>query len=490
MNYKQLSALETAKLIHSGEVTSTEVTRQVLDMIDNEDKKYNAFITVCHDKALCQAAAADKRIRRGDMLSPLDGVPIAVKDNICTRGIRTTCASKMLENYIPPYDAAVVEMLNNAGMVIVGKTNLDEFAMGSSCDTSYFDPTHNPWDISRIPGGSSGGSCASVAARLVPMALGSDTGGSVRQPAAMCGVCGMKPTYGAVSRYGLVAYASSLDQVGVVGHNAADCAALLDIISGKDGRDSTYTGVAGGFSHKLSDSVSGKKIGIPEECIESGIDEEVKSAFLAAVDVMRLQGCTVEFFSFPMLKFVIPCYYVISNAEASTNLSRFDGVKYGYRASEYDNVTDMIIKSRSEGFGLEVKKRIMLGTLAIMSENYEKFYKKAIEAKRMLSSVFEDSFKKYDMIMCPTSPSTAGKLGVTETDTVKMYLSDIFTVSANITGLPAISVPCGFDTNGLPVGMQFMGKHYDDASVLNFAAAYQTATNWHTEIPKEAVCNV
>ncbi len=482
MNITELTALDLAKCIHSGSLTSLEVTKAVLENINSNDKKYNSFITVTNDLALRLASEADTRIKSGKIRSALDGVPIAVKDNICTNGIKTTCASKMLSGYIPPYDAAVVEHIYNAGMVIIGKTNLDEFAMGSSNDTSYFGAVHNPWDLQRVPGGSSGGSAAAVAARLVPLALGSDTGGSVRQPAAMCGVCGMKPTYGAVSRYGLVAYANSLDQIGVVGKDAADCAALLDIISENDRRDSTYVGIKGGFSGKLNLPMQGKKIGIPLDCVEDEIDSDVRKAFLSSVDEMRSLGCEVEYFDFSLLKYVIPCYYIISNAEASTNLSRFDGVRYGHRAAEFDGVEDMTVKSRSEGFGKEVKKRIMLGTIAIMAENYDKYYKKALEIKALLTSAFEDSFSKYDIIMCPTAPSAAGLIGTSETDSHKRYLADIFTVSANIAGLPAISVPCGYDKNSMPVGVQFIGKRFDDAAALGFASAYQSKTAWHREV--------
>ncbi len=483
MRITELTALRLAELIHSGELTSLEVTEAFLRNIEENDRKYNSFITVARDEAVSRAKAADERIKSGEILSALDGVPIAVKDNIITAEIKTTCASKMLQSYVPPYDAAVVERLYAAGLVILGKTNMDEFSMGSSSDTSYFGAVHNPWNTDCVPGGSSGGSVAAVSAGLAPLALGSDTGGSVRQPASMCGVCGMKPTYGAVSRYGLVAYANSLDQIGVVGKNTADCAALLDIISAKDTRDSTYVGVADGFSGKLCDSVFGKKIGVPRECIEDGIDSGVKSAFLASVETMRSLGCEIEFFDFPLLKYVIPCYYVISNAEASTNLSRYDGVRYGYRPTDFAGTEDMMIKSRSEGFGAEVKKRIMLGTMSILAENYEDYYKKALDVKSLLTAEFDRCFDKYDMVMCPTAPSVAGLIGVSETDSVKRYLADIYTVPANIAGLPAISVPCGFGENSMPVGVQFIGRKFDDSAVLGFASAYQSESDWHTLSP-------
>ena len=490
MNITELSALALATLIHSGEISSVEVTKAFIDKIKKNDNKYNSFITVTEELALRLAGEADNRVKNVEILSSLDGVPVAVKDCICVKDIKNTCASKMLKDFVSPYNAAAVEHLLNAGVVIIGKTNLDEFSMGSTNDTSYFGAVHNPWDLTRVPGGSSGGSAAAVAARLVPLTLGTDTGGSVRQPASMCGIFGMKPTYGAVSRYGLVAYAHSFDQIGVCARDTDDCAALLDIISKKDNRDSTYIGVKKSFADKLSLSVAAKKIGIPCECVGEGVDTLVKSAFLTAVDEMKKMGCEVEFFDFPILKYVIPCYYVISNAEASTNLSRFDGVKYGYRAAEFDGAEDMITKSRSQGFGKEVKKRIMLGTMAITSENYENYYNKAMKVKQTVKVGFDELFKKYDMIMCPTAPSSAGIIGVDESDTLKHYLADIFTVSANIAGLPAISVPCGFAENDMPIGFQFIGKRFDDAEVLGFASAYRSQTEWHKAIPKAVTENV
>ncbi len=490
MNITELSALVLATLIHSGEISSVEVTKAFIDKIKKNDNKYNSFITVTEELALRLAGEADNRVKNGEILSSLDGVPVAVKDCICVKDIKNTCASKMLKDFVSPYNAAAVEHLLNAGVVIIGKTNLDEFSMGSTNDTSYFGAVHNPWNLTRVPGGSSGGSAAAVAARLVPLALGTDTGGSVRQPASMCGIFGMKPTYGAVSRYGLVAYAHSFDQIGVCARDTDDCAALLDIISKKDNRDSTYIGVKKSFADKLSLSVAAKKIGIPCECVGEGVDTLVKSAFLTAVDEMKKMGCEVEFFDFPILKYVIPCYYVISNAEASTNLSRFDGVKYGYRATEFDGAEDMITKSRSQGFGKEVKKRIMLGTMAITSENYENYYNKAMKVKQEVKTAFDEKFLKYDIIMCPTAPSSAGIIGVDDNDRLKNYLADVFTVSANIAGLPAISVPCGFAENDMPIGFQFIGKRFDDAEVLGFASAYRSQTEWHKAIPKAVTENV
>ena len=481
------SALEMSALIDKKELLPSEIIDETFRGIDTLDKKYNAFITTLYDSAMTEAKRADARAISGKRLSVFDGIPVAVKDNICTKGIKTTCGSKMLADYIPPYDATVITHLKDAGMIMVGKTNMDEFGMGSCSDTSYFGAVHNPFDLNKSAGGSSGGSAAAVASRIVPLALGSDTGGSVRQPASMCGVCGIKSTYGAVSRYGLVAYSSSFDQVGVISNNITDGAELLNIISGNDTLDSTYVGLKEGFTHSLSLPIKDKIIGIPKEYLDGKIDGEVNGAFLNAVEVMKQLGCRVEYFSLDVLKYVVPCYYIISNAEASTNLSRFDGVKYGHRASDFTDINDMIKKSRSSGFGAEVKKRIMLGTFAITSENYERYYKKAMEIRSTLLSSFDRLFERFDAIMCPTFPSAAGPLGIRETDNTRMYLSDIYTVSANIAGLPAVSVPCGFTSEGMPVGVQFMGRRLCDAKLISFAAEYQRATDWHKRLPKGAL---
>ncbi|MBQ2296205.1 MAG: Asp-tRNA(Asn)/Glu-tRNA(Gln) amidotransferase subunit GatA [Clostridia bacterium] len=487
MDILNFSAIDLSALIDKKELLPSEIIDETFRGIDTLDKKYNAFITTLHDSAMTEAIRADARAISGKRLSVFDGIPVAVKDNICTKGIKTTCGSKMLADYIPPYDATVITHLKNAGMIMVGKTNMDEFGMGSCSDTSYFGAVHNPFDLNKSAGGSSGGSAAAVASRIVPFALGSDTGGSVRQPASMCGVCGIKSTYGAVSRYGLVAYSSSFDQIGVISHNITDGAELMNIISGNDTLDSTYVGLQDGFTHSLSLPIKDKVIGIPKEYLDGNINGEVNEAFLNAVDTMKQLGCRVEYFSLDALKYVVPCYYIISNAEASTNLSRFDGVKYGYRTADFTDVNNMMVKSRSGGFGAEVKKRIMLGTFAITSENYEKYYKKAMQVRANLSSSFDRLFERYDAIMCPTSPSAAGPLGFKETDNTRMYLSDIYTVSANIAGLPALSVPCGFTSDGLPVGVQFMGRRFCDAKVISLAAEYQRVTDWHKRLPKGAI---
>ena len=469
----KMTAAELSRKIKSGELTSEQVTALYIDAIRSEDSKYNSYITVCDD-AVEQAKEIDKKIASGELKGPLAGVPVAVKDNICTKGILTTCASKMLSNFVPPYDATVVKKLKEAGMVILGKTNMDEFAMGSTTETSYFGPTVNPCGTNKVPGGSSGGSAASVAADLAPVSLGSDTGGSIRQPASFCGVTGLKPTYGTVSRYGLVAFASSLDQIGPIGKSAEDCALLYDIICGEDEKDQSsvaYEGV--NVENITSFDVSGKKIGIPEEYFGEGIDEDVKARVMEAVRSFEAKGAVVETFKMPIMEYAIPTYYIIACAEACSNLSRYDGVKYGYRPEGVDNLMDLYIKSRSEGFGMEVKRRIMLGNFVLSSGYYDAYYNKALQAKALIKKAFDEAFTKYDVVIGPVAPTTALTAGESLSDPLKMYLGDICTVLINIVGLPAISVPCGNDKNGMPVGMQIIGKHYDEETILGFADNYQ-----------------
>ena len=466
-------ALTLGKLIKSGELTSEQVTETFISAVKAEDGKYNSYITVSED-AVSEARQIDDKIRAGELTGPLAGVPIAVKDNICTKGMLTSCASKMLSNFVPPYDATVVKKLKAEGMVILGKTNMDEFAMGSTTETSFYGPTVNPRGTGRVPGGSSGGSAASVAADLAPVSLGSDTGGSIRQPASFCGVTGLKPTYGTVSRYGLVAFASSLDQIGPIGKTAVDCATLFNIISGVDERDQSST-----VSDKVDvDSVagfdvSGKKIGIPEEYFGEGIDEDVKARVMEAVKFYEDHGAVVEKFKMPIIEYAIPTYYIIACAEACSNLSRYDGVKYGFRPEGVDNLMDLYIRSRSEGFGMEVKRRIMLGNFVLSSGYYDAYYNKALQAKALIKKAFDEAFEKYDVVIGPVAPTTALKAGESLSDPLKMYLGDICTVLINIVGLPAISVPCGNDKDGMPVGMQIIGKHYDEQTILGFAANYQ-----------------
>lgn len=480
MDIRNLTALETGRLIKEGRLTSVDATKAVLDSIAATDKDINAYITVIADAALKRAAEVDADIAAGRLTGPLAGVPISIKDNICTKGVKTTCASKILGDFEPPYDATVIEKLNAAGMVIVGKLNMDEFAMGSTTETSFYGATRNPWNTERVPGGSSGGAAAAVAAGSAVCAIGSDTGGSIRQPSSYCGVTGMKPTYGTVSRYGLIAYASSLDQMGPVAKDAADCAALLDVISGRDEHDGTSLDV----EHKsylaaLSGDVRGLKIGIPSECFSDGLDPDVKASVLAAAESFKALGAEVEYFPLPLIQYAVPTYYIVATAEASSNLSRFDGVKYGWRAEDYDGLTDLYVKTRTEGFGEEVKSRILLGTFSLSTGYYDAYYKKALQVKSLIKGAFDEAFEKYDIILCPTAPTTAPKLGESLSDKLKMYLSDIYTVSVNLAGLPGISLPCGFDKNAMPIGVQLIGQALDDAKVLNAAYAYQQATDFH-----------
>ena len=469
----RLSASELASAIREGSVSSEEATRAYIEAIKAEDGKYNSYVTVCDD-AIEEAKRIDEGIRSGEIDSPLAGVPVAVKDNICTKGILTSCGSRMLSNFIPPYDATVVRKLKEAGMVILGKTNMDEFAMGSTTETSFYGPTVNPHGTGKVPGGSSGGSAACMAAGLAPLSLGSDTGGSIRQPASFCGVTGLKPTYGTVSRYGLVAFASSLDQIGPIGKNAEDCALLFNIISGVDDRDQSSTESDKVDLDKIKNfDVSGKKIGIPEEYFGEGIDEDVRARVSEAVRFFEERGATVEKFKMPIIDYAIPTYYIIACAEACSNLSRYDGVKYGFRPEGVDNLMDLYIRSRSEGFGMEVKRRIMLGNFVLSSGYYDAYYNKALQAKALIKKAFDEAFEKYDVVMGPVAPTTALNMGESLSDPLKMYLGDICTVLINIVGLPAISIPCGNDSNNMPVGLQIIGRHYDEETILGFAASYQ-----------------
>ena len=473
----ELSALEIGKLIKSGELTSVQATQAFLDAIESLDKDYKSYITVCRDSALARAAEVDSLIAQGKLTGDLAGVPIAIKDNICTKGTATTCASKMLGNFVPPYDATVIDKINSEGMVILGKTNMDEFAMGSTTETSYFGPTVNPWGESRVPGGSSGGSAAAVAARLAPVSLGSDTGGSIRQPASFCGVTGLKPTYGTVSRYGLVAFASSLDQIGPIGRDAVDLASVYNLICGVDEKDQSSTETAKLDIDKIRNySVAGKTIGIPEEYFGEGIDPEVKAAVMEAVKVFESEGARVERFTLPIMEYAIPTYYIIACAEACSNLSRYDGIKYGFRPEGVEDLGELYIRSRSEGFGMEVKRRIMIGNFVLSSGYYDAYYNKALQVKNLIYQAFNEAFSKYDVVIGPVAPTPALKAGESLSDPLKMYLGDICTVLINIVGLPAVSVPCGF-ASGLPVGMQIIGKHYGEETILGFASDFQRATS-------------
>ena len=476
MKILELSATELAKKIKAGEITSEEAAKASLEQIAKEDQKIRAYLTVDEEKVLARAREVDAGIRAGKYTGPLTGVPIAVKDNICTKGMKTTCASKILENFVPFYDATAVTRITDAGMVILGKTNMDEFAMGSTTETSAYGVTKNPWNTEHVPGGSSGGSCAAVAAGEVPMALGSDTGGSIRQPSSFCGVTGMKPTYGTVSRYGLIAYGSSLDQIGPVAKDVTDCAALLQTVASYDAKDATsmkrddYD-----FMSALKEDVSDLKIGIPNSYFGEGLDPQVKESILKAADVLKARGAEVEYFDLDLIDYAIPAYYVIASAEASSNLERFDGVKYGFRAKEYEGLHDMYKKSRSEGFGPEVKRRIMLGSFVLSSGYYDAYYLKALRTKALIKQEFDRAFEKYDMILSPAAPSTAPRLGESLSDPLQMYLGDIYTVSVNLAGLPGITVPCGMDDKGLPIGMQLIGDCFSEKKLFRAAYTYEQA---------------
>ena len=471
---KQLAADLAAR-----KVSSVELTRACLERIDKHNPSLNAFITVDPDTSLAQARAADERIARGEA-QPLTGVPVAHKDIWCARGWLTTCGSRMLSNFVSPYDAHVIERFNDAGAVIVGKTNMDEFAMGSSNESSWFGPVKNPWDAQCVPGGSSGGSAAAVAAALAPAATGTDTGGSIRQPAAMCGVSGLKPTYGLVSRYGMIAFASSLDQGGPMARSAEDLSTLLDTMVSFDPRDSTSLDrPAEAYDRMLDEPVTGLRIGMPREYFSDGIDTDVRKAVDAALDEYRKLGATTVDIGLPASELSVPAYYVIAPAEASSNLSRFDGVRYGFRAEKYDDLIDMYCKSRAQGFGAEVKRRILVGTYVLSHGYYDAYYLQAQRIRRLIARDFAKAFESCDVIMSPVSPSTAFRLGARTADPVQMYLSDIFTIAANLAGLPGMSIPCGQDSNNLPVGLQIIGNYFSEARMLNVAHAYQKQTDWH-----------
>ena len=477
-----LSAVELGKKIASGEITSVEATKAYLDKIGAVDKEINAYVTVDTEGALKAAEEADKMIAEkkaaGEKLSPFAGVPVAIKDNMCIEGMLTSCSSHILDNFYPTYTATAVEVLKEAGAVVLGHTNMDEFAMGSTTETSYFGPTKNPWNKDRVPGGSSGGSAAAVAADECAVALGSDTGGSIRQPASFCGVTGIKPTYGRVSRYGLIAYGSSLDQIGPLGKNVEDCAAMLEVISGHDPKDSTSADAENAadridFTSALIDNVEGMKIGVPRDYFLEGIDEDVKNAVLNAAEVLKQKGAIVEEFDLGMVEYAIPAYYVIACAEASSNLERFDGVKYGYRTGEYTDLHNMYKKTRSEGFGTEVKRRIMLGSFVLSSGYYDAYYVKALRVKALIKQAFDKAFEKYDVILGPVAPTTALKCGESLSDPIKMYLGDIYTVSINLAGIPGISLPCGEDKDGMPVGLQLLGQTFDEKKIIQAAYTFE-----------------
>lgn len=474
MEILQLTALELSQKIRDGEISVKETVDIYREQIEKMEPQVHAFLSVDENRLASRVQEVEEGIKNGSYSGPLAGVPIAVKDNICTKGQKTTCASKILENFVPAFDAEAVKRLEDAGMIVLGKTNMDEFAMGSTTETSAFGVTKNPWNTEHVPGGSSGGSCAAVAAGEAVLALGSDTGGSIRQPAAYCGVTGLKPTYGRVSRYGLIAYASSLDQIGPVGRNVKDCAALFEVLAGHDTKDSTSSEKEVESLECLTEGgLKGKKIGIPREYFAEGTNEEVKKALTDAMELMKQNGAEVEYFSLKMVDYVIPAYYIIACAEASSNLERFDGVKYGYRNMEATELHEMYKKSRAEGFGEEVKRRILLGSFVLSAGYYDAYYLKALKAKALIKKEFDQAFEKYDCILAPASPTTAPKIGTSLCDPLQMYLSDIYTVAVNLAGLPAVSIPCGRDSQGLPVGMQIIGDCFQEKKILQTAAAYE-----------------
>ena len=479
MSILDMTALELGKRIQSGDITAVQVAEASLARIKAVEPSIHAYVTVNEEKTMEQAGKVQAEIEAGRLSGPLAGVPVAIKDNMCTEGMRTTCSSRILENFIPAYTAQAVANLEQAGAVILGKTNMDEFAMGSTTETSAFGVTRNPWNPEHAPGGSSGGSCAAVAAGECFYALGSDTGGSIRQPSSFCGVTGIKPTYGTVSRYGLIAYGSSLDQIGPVAKDVSDCAAVLEVLASHDPKDSTSMERSDcDFTAALSEDVRGMRIGIPESYFGQGLDQEVKDAVLEAARVLGEKGAIVETFDLKLVEYAIPAYYVIASAEASSNLSRFDGVKYGYRAPEYEGLHSMYKKSRSQGFGPEVKRRIMLGSFVLSSGYYDAYYLKALRTKALIKKEFDRAFASYDVILAPAAPATAPRLGQSLGDPLKMYLGDIYTISVNLAGLPGISLPCGLDSKGLPIGLQLIGDCFKEKSIIRAAYAYEKAREW------------
>jgi len=480
------SLTELQAALAARKLSSVELTRLFLERIGRLNGALNAYVTVDEETSLAQARQADERRAKGEVAGPLAGIPVAHKDIFCTRELRTTCGSRMLEHYTSPYDAHVIEQFARAGAVLLGKTNMDEFAMGSSNETSHFGPVRNPWDRRLVPGGSSGGSATAVAARMAPAATGTDTGGSIRQPAALTGVCGLKPTYGLVSRYGMIAFASSLDQGGPVAKSAADLALLLNVMAGHDARDSTSVERPNeDYARELNVSLKGLRIGLPAEYFGEGVEPGVLKCVREAIAWFESQGARTLPLELPNTALAVPVYYVIAPAEASSNLSRFDGVRYGHRAKDYADLGDMYCRSRAEGFGAEVKRRILIGTYVLSHGYYDAYYLKAQKVRRLIARDFSEAFKRCDVIMGPTTPTTAFALGAKTDDPVQMYLNDIFTIPAPLAGLPGLSIPCGFDAKGLPVGLQVMGNYFAEATMLGMAHQYQRATEWHRCVPKE-----
>ncbi len=486
MSLMSLTAVELGRKIKEKEVTVEEAVTAALDAIEKREAQVHSFVTVDREGALKRAKEVQAKIDAGELTGPLAGVPVAIKDNMCTKGLLTTCSSKILYNFVPTYTAEAVLNLEKAGAVILGKTNMDEFAMGSTTETSAYGVTKNPWNTGHVPGGSSGGSCAAVAAEECSYALGSDTGGSIRQPSSFCGVTGIKPTYGTVSRYGLIAYGSSLDQIGPIAKDVTDCATILEAIASHDVKDSTSVQREDyDFTAALVDDVRGMKIGIPRDYFGDGLDPEVKAAVLGAAKKLEEKGAIVEEFDLSLVEYAIPAYYVIACAEASSNLARFDGVKYGYRTEQYDGLHNMYKKTRSEGFGAEAKRRIMLGSFVLSSGYYDAYYLKALHTKALIKQAFDKAFEKYDVILGPAAPTTAPKLGASLSDPLKMYLGDIYTISVNLAGLPGITLPCGTDQSGLPIGLQLIGDCFAEKKIIRAAYTYeQTRSYEHSPLAR------
>lgn len=474
MEITELTVHELKEKIKNKELTVTEITKAYMNRIEEKEPEVKAFVTTLTEEALTQAQVIDEKRNNGQAGSDFAGIPIGIKDNICTKGVKTTCSSKMLENFVAPYNATVAEKINAEEMINLGKLNMDEFAMGASTEYSAFQKTANPWNLNKVPGGSSGGSAAAVAAGLVPWALGSDTGGSIRQPASFCGVVGLKPTYGLVSRYGLVAFASSLDQIGPITKDVTDSAMLLNVIAGHDEKDTTSMKIEKkDYTKALTGDVKGLKIGVPKEYFGEGINPEVKKALEKAIEEYKAMGAEVEECSIPIADYALATYYIIACAEASSNLGRFDGVRYGYRSPQSENLKDLFVNSRTEGFGAEVKRRIILGTYVLSSGYYDAYYKKAQQVRTLVKHEFAKAFEKYDVLITPTAPTVAFDIGQRSNNPLEMYLADICTVSLNIAGLPGISIPCGVDSQGMPIGMQIIGNHFDEETILNAAYAYE-----------------
>lgn len=486
MEITELTVHELKEKLNKKELTITQITKAYVDKINEKEKDVQAFVTNLSNKAVKEAEEIEKKVSNGEIEGEFAGILIGIKDNICTKGVKTTCSSKMLENFVSPYNATVIEKINEENMINLGKLNMDEFAMGGSTEYSAFNKTKNPWNLNRVPGGSSGGSAAAVAANMVPWALGSDTGGSIRQPASFCGVVGLKPTYGLVSRYGLVAFASSLDQIGPITKDVEDAALLLNIIAGNDEKDTTSEKREKvDYSKALKNDVKGLKIGVPKEFFGEGINEEVRKSLQEAIEKYRKMGAEVEECSLDIANYSLASYYIIACAEASSNLGRFDGIRYGYRTKNYTNLKELFKNSRSEAFGEEVKRRIILGTYVLSSGYYDAYYKKALEVRTLVQKEFEKAFEKYDILLTPTSPTVAFEIGTKSSNPLEMYLADICTVSVNIAGLPGISIPCGLDSNNMPIGMQLIGPRFGEETILNAAYTYEQAIKFRENYKPE-----